>query len=112
MSKPEPGAGDVEIVLEGETFKLTPTLQASTFLSRQGGGLVGMVQRLSQMEMDAVVMVVAQGLGLSGQVSKDLPGKIYRTGLAELSGPCITFCNHLMNGGRPPSQEDSDAGNA
>jgi len=105
--RPSPGAGNVPITLDGEDRELVPSLGACTFLSRQGGGLMGLVQRCGALDMDAIVMVIAQGLGLMGQGSKDLPNLVYRTGVSDLAGPCIRFINILANGGKPPSEEDA-----
>ena len=107
-SKPSPNAGDVPIVLDGEDFVLKPSLDCASTLSRQGGGFAGMSSRLATIDLDATVMVITQGLGLKGQDAKEVPGKVYRTGVGELAGPCIRFVNNLANGGRPPNEEEGD----
>jgi hypothetical protein len=107
-TEPAIGAGDIPIKLGDDELVLRPTLGAAQFLSRQGGGLMGAVQRCGQYDMDTVVLVIAQGLGL-GTGSKDLPAKIFEAGMHAMVPKAIRFLNTLSNGGRPPS-DDGDAG--
>lgn len=97
------GSGDVEIELADKgKFNLKPTLGAAIKLSGVQGGLTRMVERCLSLEFDAILTVVVNGLGSN---SKDLPDLIYKTGLLNLSDPCIKFLHILANGGRPLSIE-------
>ncbi len=107
MSHAELGVGDVPVTIDGEQLVFRPTLHAVKILSQQGG-LAGMIQRCSVLDFDAILMVTIAGLGLTGNGSKDLPEKIYRTGLFRMSAACIKFINVLANGGRPPGEQKED----
>lgn len=96
------GAGDVPITIGGQEYVLKPTLKAAQELSRNDG-IGRMVQRCATLEIDAVVQVIAAGLG---RTSKDLPEKVYETGLRLLAPACITFLTNLSNGGRPITEEE------
>lgn len=109
MSDPNIGAGNVEIVLDGETYVLKPTLKAALTLTNVQGGLPALIQRCINLEINAIVEVISQGLGVT---SKDLPERVWRTGLFTLSARCIRFLNILANGGRPLDAEDDKEGGA
>lgn len=108
------GAGDVEIELEGETCVLKPSLKACTALSRMRGGISNTVRAVGDLDFDAMVTVIGLGLGLSDKELKDLPEKVYETGLPELSGPLIRYLSNVANGGKPFDNggSDKDQGNA
>lgn len=102
MSKTEMGAGDVPVTIDGREYVLKPTLKAAQELSRNNG-IATAVQRCASLELDAVVQVVAAGLGRS---TKDLAQKIYDTGIRHVAPACITFLTNLSNGGRPLKEEE------
>ena len=110
--KPTPGAGDVEIELDGETVTLKPTLEACQTISRAGGGLYGqgtLTDRIARADFDAMAAVIRAGLGLTGNAVKGLDGQIYRTGLVNLIGPLTRFVMIVGNGGRPrPDNADDE----
>lgn len=108
------GAGNVEIELDGETCTLKPSLQACQALSRMRGGINNTVRAVGDLDFDAMVTVIGLGLGLSGKELKDLPEKVYETGLPELSGPLIRYLSNVANGGKPFDNggSDEDQGNA
>jgi hypothetical protein len=107
------GAGDVPIVLDGETVKLTPNLRAAQTLSRVGGGLIELGQRVARIDVDAITTIITLGLGYGGEnpPPKDLDEKIFRSGLAKLAAPCVRYLNVLGNGGRPLEEARQDSEN-
>lgn len=109
MSKPALGAGNVTINLDGESVTLRPTLQAAQAISRQSGGISGAVRAVGQFDLDAIVSVVTLGLGLTGNDAKEVPGRVYRTGLTDLIGPVSNYLTILANGGRPVTGGEEDA---
>lgn len=115
--KPTPGAGDVEIELDGETVVLKPSLDACITISRAGGGLYGqntLTDRIARADFDAMAAVIRAGLGLTGNAVKNLDGQIYRTGLVNLIGPLTRFVMIVGNGGRPrpkDAEDGDDSGN-
>lgn len=102
MSKTEMGAGDVAITIDGKEYTLKPTLKAAQELSRNNG-IGGMVQRCASLELDAIVQVIAAGLG---RTSRDLSEKVYSTGVRNVAPAVITFLTNLSNGGRPITEEE------
>jgi hypothetical protein len=107
-NKPAPGAGDVPIELDGDSVVLKPSLDAAMQASRLANGLTGAIDRCARYDLDTIIRVVALGLGLTGNGSKDLPGKVYRTGVHIVAPACIRFLNILSNGGRPIGDGDDD----
>lgn len=110
-SKAALGSGNVEIELDGEAVTLRPTLQAAQAISRQSGGIIGAVNAVGRFEFDVIVAVVTLGLGLTGNEAKEVPGRVWRTGLSDLIGPVSTYLTILANGGRPVStggEEDTE----
>lgn len=117
MSKnPSIGSGDVEIELynldkkETEKKVLKPTFLAAQTLSRKHNGGIGLVQRLSNLDLDAIASVIQLGLNLTDHGAKGLPERIYETGTMKLSGPCIRYVHILQNGGKAPEDNGEDEG--
>lgn len=104
------GAGDIEILLDGETVVLRPTLKACQAISRQADGVRGAIGRVLQYDFDAIVNVIGLGLGWEGKDLKVLPEKVYRTGMTELAAPAIRYLNIVANGGRIADGEVEDEG--
>lgn len=117
MSKPEIGAGDVEIELDGETIVLKPSLGACQALCRAPGGLYratpydapSVADRLTAFDLDTMALIIRAGLGLGPGAVKDLEEKIYNTGLLNLRLPLSNFVGIVANGGRPPIQLETPA---
>lgn len=117
-AKPEPartGIGDIAVELldsKGELKALTlkPSLQACQALSRINGGLVNLSSRVSALDLDSIVTVLAYGLGYGGtkRPPKDFEERVYRTGLVALSTPCTQFVNIVANGGKPLADKGSE----
>jgi hypothetical protein len=104
MGKPTIGAGDVQIVLDGEAATLKPSLRAAQTISRQAGGVVGAMQAVAKFEFDAIVLVVAQGLGkVKADEMGEIAEQVYRTGLTDLVPKLTEFLTNIANGGRPSS---------
>jgi hypothetical protein len=111
-TKPSIGAGDVAITLDGESLVLRPSLAAALAISRKDGGIMSIVQACTRFDLDAIAFVVAQGLGRPASEVVEL---IFKTGIAKVAPPAITFCTILSNGGRPlgsTTDGGKDKGNA
>lgn len=107
--KPQLGDGDVEIELDGETVTLKCSLGAAIALTRAPGGLYGtgsVAERLLRCDIDTMCMVIRAGLGVGPSAIKDLPEKVYRTGLVNVRGELASFIGRVANGGRPVVEED------
>lgn len=104
-------AGEVEIVLDGETRVLRPTLAAMSTLSRMHGGLGGVRDALVAQNFDVVCNVIRHGLGLKDADEKPLRAKVWRTAMdGALLIPLIRYVAILGNGGRPLDEEEAAAG--
>ena len=121
MSEAKVGAGDVEIRLNGETYRLVPSVGAIKSISRASGGIRGATEAVLRMDIDRIVSVVDAGLGQ--RVVKELCGNgqdktdkltqlVYESGLTDNSGAivakCVTYLTNLVNGGRPLDDQPLD----
>lgn len=115
-ARPVVGAGDVTINLLDaagvpESMTLKPSFHAARTLSAQSGGLIGTLDRIARLDMDVIVQVVQLGVG--GR-DKNLPERVYNTGLSDEEGGvaerCIAYVRVLMNGGRAPRNTAEDGG--
>jgi hypothetical protein len=112
--KTQIGAGDVEIELDGETVTLECTLGAALALTRAPGGIYGtgsVAERLLRCDIDTMCMVIRAGLGVGPSAIKDLPEKVFRTGLLSMRGSLAIYVGRVANGGRPPEEETADPAN-
>lgn len=103
--------GEVEIVLDGQTRILKPTLAAMSTLSRMHGGLGGVRNALVAQDFDAICNVIRHGLGLKDADEKPLRAKVYRTKLdGALIIPLIRYVAILGNGGKAIDEEEGVEG--
>lgn len=115
-NKPTPGAGDVSFELYNkdgglETVTMRPTLRATQYICRLSGGAIGAIEGCSRADFDLVTNIVKHGLSLTDNGAKDLPERVWRTGILKVAVPCIEYVTILANGGRPPEEtEDAEGG--
>lgn len=96
------GAGNVDIMLDGEAVTLRPTLRAAQTISKSAGGIVSAVQAVGRFDFDTIVSVIALGLNkTTPRDQQDIAEKVYATGLNELVEPVTNYLAILANGGRP-----------
>jgi hypothetical protein len=107
-SKARLGAGNVDIELGGETLNLRPNLKAAQTISRQTGGIRAAIEAVTNFDLDAMVTVIGLGLGLDGKALKELPERIYETGMGSLVAPVTRYLVILANGGRMPDDEGGE----
>lgn len=101
MAKTHIGAGNVEIELDGEVVVLRPNLKAAQNISRAKGGIMAAVEAVGRFDFDVMVNVIGLGIGAEGKDARELPEKVYATGMADLVAPVINYLTILANGGRP-----------
>ena len=112
MSKPSLGAGDVEITILDNEYKLKPTLLAAKTLDKDFGGGMGAINRISQFDLGAVTKLIKVGLGLTDNGASKfgdglgLEEAVYKTGVMTLAAPCIRYVHVILNGGKPPVDEE------
>lgn len=109
MGKATIGAGDVNVMLDGEMVTLKPSLRAAQTISRQAGGIVACMQAVGRFDLDVIALVVAQGLGKvkSAEVN-EVAEAVWRTGLTDIVPKVTEFLTVLANGGRPASAGDEN----
>ncbi len=119
-TKPRIGAGDVPITLvdaagNPEALVLRPNYNAARTISAQSGGLLGALDRVAKLDLETITQVITLGLGYGTQSArgpKDLPQRIYQTGLADDTGGlaerCVLYLQVLMGGGQPPRKVDDE----
>lgn len=110
------GEGTIELKLGEETVRLKPTLFAAQLISRQGGGIMGAVDRCLHLDIDTIVQVITVGMGYgtTSKPPKDIAEKIFSAGLSDDSGgvveTCVRYLRVLANGGRLPKEATEGAG--
>lgn len=115
---PQPGEGDIAIILDGEDTFLKPSLRACMGISRLHGNPYETANKIMQMDFDTIVKVAAYGLNVAP--NKSLEEKIYRTGIVNIRPALIAFIHIVNNGGRPvntdedgnPKEDEGGSGNA
>lgn len=102
----------VEVEVDGEVFRLVPTLQAAQTLSRHFGGFTGMIGVLRKVDIDDQVAIISAGAGLNVKAASDLWGRLWRSGdYQRTAGPLSDYLGILINGGKPlePSKAGDDS---
>lgn len=118
--RPRIGAGDVSITLldpggSPEQLVLRPNYNAARTISAQSGGLLGAIERVSKLDLEVITQVITLGLGYgtsSQRGPKDLPQRIYATGLTDDTGGlaerCVLYLQVLMSGGQMPRKVEGE----
>lgn len=111
--KPEPGAGDVPIILGGEEMVLKPSLAACMQISKlAGNSLDAAAQRCARLDFDFVCELIAIGLdATSPALRKQVQQKVYEQGVISVAATCITYVRVIMSGGRlvSPAEQALDS---
>lgn len=102
---------EVTFELGGEEVTLKPTFLAASRIPKAFGGYMPAIDAISKLDMSAMEVVIAHGMGLTphGQKQLNIPEKIYQSGIAKVAAPCVEFLTILMNGGKRPSDETEEA---
>ncbi len=103
-----PGIGDVEIQLDGKTYKLTPSYRAFSGINREiPGGIMQAINSVGSFDINAAEVIIFHGVGFVPDLRHTLGEKIFRTSVRKLTPKLMTYLVNLNNGGVPPSQEDN-----
>lgn len=100
--------GEVEIVLDGETRTLRPTLNAFSGLGAKYD-IQPLLRALAASNVAAILDVLRFGLDLSDAEARELPGKLLRTGVVSVVAPLSLFVFKLFTGGKSPAEFGDDA---
>jgi hypothetical protein len=101
----------VEIDLSGETFTLTPTLDAAIGINAMFGGFYLAGQRAQSGDIDAIATIIRFGAGLPAKAHKEMVAKVFRGGVTPASTKALAFIGILINGGKA-QKEDAEPGEA
>ena len=102
----------VDVVLDGETYTLKPSLKAATAICRQYGGYLGAMQAIASSDINAFLYIGQQGISKKSISSADLDEAIYGEGIGKLLDPFLRYLRILQNGGKEPvedEEQDDDA---
>lgn len=90
--------GEVAINLDGAERVLKPSLMAFTALGsyENYSKLLGLI---AAGNLAAILAVLRYGLGLDEAETKKLPGKVFRTGIMNLTDPLADYVYRLFNAG-------------
>lgn len=96
---------------EETDYELKPTFLAASKIPKAFGGYMPAIDAVAKLDMGAIEVVVAHGMGLTahGQKTMNLPERIYETGVAKVATPCVEFLTILMNGGKRPTEDTEEA---
>ncbi len=99
-------ADPVEITLGDEKVQLRFTLGAAKRVNQYFGNFVNANQRMESVDLEAITVIVAAGLGKS---PKDVEDAVYAAGQLNLHRSVKTYLNLLANGGREYVEPTADA---
>lgn len=104
-----PGAGDVEIELNGNTEWLKPSLAAALLISgSEWGDPRSLADRVLGLNIYAIRYVIAAGTGRKPDDA--LLADVYATGTVVIFGKCLRFLHIIANGGREPKEDENKPG--
>lgn len=100
----------VDVVLDGETYTLKPSLKAATSICRQFNGYLGAIQQLAGSDLNAFLFIARQAIPTKTIASADLDEAVYAAGVPTLMEPFMKYVRILQNGGREPVEDDGGDG--
>lgn len=100
--------GQIEVELIDNTYILEPTLRALQNINRKIGSIRETVQKVENLDFDALVLVIAEGAGIKQQREREeLAEEVFETGVMKVYSPVSEYVKALLNpSGKDPSEED------
>lgn len=89
--------GQVDVVLNGETLTLKPTLAAYQKIDGRMGGLRQAIEQCSNMTLDGLCFIISAGAGLGKKESAELPEKVFREGTLNVLPNVTEYLVMLLN---------------
>jgi len=89
--------GQVDVTLGGETLTLKPTLDALTRIERRFGSVRVAAQNVADLQLDAVVQIIAVATNMSKTDLKELPEAVFAEGIVNVVAPVSEFLMTLLN---------------
>ena len=90
--------GIVEVVVDGETHEMKPTVNAIRRISRGCKGLLPALQALQNVDVDALALVVVAGIGVTGRPAREIEEQVQRRPLDYLT-PASEFLSGILDDG-------------
>lgn len=89
--------GTVDVVLDGETYTLKPTLEAVRAIEAHFGGLRGASQAINSLSVDGCAVIIAGGAGLKGEAAEAVAEQVWQAGVLEVSVQLNAYLVALYN---------------
>lgn len=100
MTKKLTDAATVILNTPGGTYELVPSAAAAIALSREFGGLTGLVTAIRSADMHAITQCVVHGAQIrSGQKVQGVQNDVFAAGVGNLIEPIMRFVMLLISGG-------------
>lgn len=89
--------GTTEIVLDGETYSLKPTLGAVRAIEAYFGGLRGASQALNALSIVGCSVIIAAGADLKGKQADAIEDQVWQAGVIEVAPKLNGYLAALYN---------------
>lgn len=89
---------EIELVLAGETYKLTPTVAALERIDARFGSLIECSRRIEGYSLEAISLVIAAGAGLSAKQTPAMREKLLSAGLKAAIQPLTRYLAAFLDG--------------
>ena len=104
--KEQPGQGDVEIELDGKTYKLQCSYRAYSQINMEiPGGIREALRMTGAGDINAIESIIAAGVGFTDLGRKDLGDKVFKAGTRNLNLKVQEYLLNLASGGTPATDE-------
>lgn len=104
--------GTKEVIIDGKTYTMTPTLNCVRLIKRWGlGSPMDAVEACRKFDPDSLAIVVAAGAGIGQKKIEALADAIHYEGTVNVTAPVIEFLAMLLNptGKDPELDEDKES---
>lgn len=109
--QPEPGAGDVTIMLEGKEHTMSPSLGACMAISKFAGGTQNAIRRCLACDFEAICEIISIGTGYTSLNERKLIQEaVFKQGLISVAAECVLFIRAINNGGKLPNDDEDEGG--
>lgn len=98
MSQQHGAPMDIELVLDGHTYQLHPTLETMKRVNRKFGSLREALVRVQSLDFNAACAVIAIASGCKDDRQREaVEERVFRTGLVSVTGPIADLLGVLID---------------
>lgn len=103
--------GNIDIVIDGNTYQLRPTLAAVRAIEARFGGLRGAASALHAVSVDGAAFIIAAGANLTDKQAEGLPEAVWQEGVAAMTPLLNDYLAALYNprGGTPGKEKPPES---